>query len=257
MDTELLFKYNFQLRHSDPIEFNGVMLYPVLYKDSDVYNMFVRCLTYNPIYYEDVELSSLPRLYFITSVLNEDITKVNPLRKAFLTELCGILKLVLRDQVFEFVPTAGKQFALEIVSGQNKVRINAKKFDEMRSIILLQNDTYCEERYIHPDILRWIEEQKINEKKHTSEKYVETPEDCVEVLMLEMHNSDEHFLDNMTIRRVNRLHEKALNRQVFDAQIHGQMSGMVTFKEEPVSWAVTKPKQSDFDKYLKELKPRY
>lgn len=257
MDTELLFKYNNQLRHSDPIEFHGILLYPVLYKDNDAYNIFVRCLTYNPIYYEDVELSSLPRLYFITSVLKEDIRKVNPLRKAFFTELCGIMKLVLREQTFEFAPTPGGQFALEVTSGQNKVLITAKKFDEMRRIILLQNDTYCEERYIHPDILRWIEEQKTNERKHTSEKYVETPEDCVEVLMLKMHNPDEHFLDNMAIRRVNRLHEKILNEQVFDAQIHGQFSGMVTFKEEPVSWAVTRPKQSDFDKYLKELKPRY
>lgn len=254
MDTELLTKYNPQLRRSDPIEYEGVLLYPVMYKNNEEYNLFVRCLTYNPIYYEDVELSALPRLYFITSVLKENFEVANPLRKAFFTELCGLLKLVLRDQEFDFVITPAHQYALLIHTSQDAL-INAKKFEDMRRIILLQNDTYYEDRYIHPDILRWIEEQKEHERKHRSQKYVETPEDCVETLMLSFKQPDEHFVDDMSIRRVNRMHEKILNREIYKAQIHGAFSGMVEFKESPISWAVTRPKQNDFDKYLRELHP--
>lgn len=258
MDTELLFKYNRQLRRSDPIEYQGIRLYPVLYKDNEMYNMFIRCLTYNPIYFEDVALSSLPRLYFITSVLNENFEQANPLRKAFFSELCGLLKLVLREQEFDFVSAPANQIALSVCIDKDngtKVQINAKKFEEMRRIILLQNDTYCEDRYIHPDILRWIEEQKERERKHTSQKYVETPEDLVETLMMGLHQTDEHFVDDMSIRRVNRVREKILNQEVYNAQMIGSMSGMVKFKESPVSWAVTRPKQTDFDKYLRELHP--
>lgn len=257
MDTELIQKYNLELRKSLPIEFEGILLYPVLYKDKEAYDIFVKALVYNPIYYQDVELSSLPRLYFITSVLREDFEQVNPLRKAFFSEFCGLLKLVLQDQEFDFVTTPSSQIALSICinkANNTKVQINAKKFEEIRRIILLQNDTFCEDRYIHPDILRWIEEQKELEKKRSSKNYIETTEDQVEVMMLTFCNPDESFLDNMSIRRVNRLNEKTLDRQIYNAQINGAMSGFVKFKEEPVSWAVTKPKQTDFDKYLKELR---
>ena len=73
--------------------------------------------------------------------------------------------------------------------------------------------------------------------------------------MIGLNQPDEHFVDNMTIRRVNRMREKILNQEVYKAQIQGSMSGMVTFKESPISWAVTRPRQSDFDKYLRELHP--
>lgn len=258
MDTELLLRYNRQLCRSDPIDYCGIQLYPVLYKDSEAYNIFVRCLTYNPIYYEDAVLSSLPRLYFITSVLKEGFEQVNPLRKAFFSELCGLLKLVLHEQEFDFIATPANQIALSIcIDKENNkvVQINAKKFEDIRRIILLQNDTYCEDKYVHPDILRWIEEQKEHERKHSSNKYIETPEDIVETLMLGLHQVDEHFVDDMSIRRVNRVREKILNQEVYNAQMIGSMSGMVKFKESPISWAVTRPKQSDFDKYLRELHP--
>lgn len=257
MDTELIYKYEEELANSDPITVHGVTLYPVLWKDRKLYASFVQCLTYNPIYYQDAALSSLPRLYFITSIVTDASPQKDPLRSILITQLQGILQLVLREQRFELTEMPSKQIGLKVFTDAGEVVvINAKKFDEIRRVILLQNDTYCEERYIHPDILRWIETQKENERKHTSEKYIETSEDKKEVLMMIMHSTDEHLLDNMSIRRVNRLHEKELNRQVFEAQLNGSMSGFVQFKESPVSWAVTRPKQSDFDKYLQELKPR-
>ena len=72
--------------------------------------------------------------------------------------------------------------------------------------------------------------------------------------MITFQNTDEHFLDNMSIRRVDRLVSKVINRELYNAQMIGSMSGMVKFKEDPVSWVTTKFAQSDFDKYLKELK---
>lgn len=258
MDTELILKHNLELRKSLPIECNGVLLYPVLYKNKEAYDMFVHVLTYNPIYFQDVELSTLPRLYFITSVLKESQETVHPLRKAFISELCGLLSFVLREQEWEFKAFSSGHIGLIIYKDKehtSSVDINATKFEEMRKIILLQNDTFCEDQYIHPDILRWIEEQKEYERKHNSKKYIETTEDQVEAMMITFGNPNESFLDDLTIRRVNRLYEKAMDKPIFEAQITGAMSGMVKFKESPTSWAVTKPKQTDFDKYLRELHP--
>lgn len=258
MDTELILKYNLELRKSLPIECHGVLLYPVLYKDKEAYDMFIHVLTYNPIYFQDVELSTLPRLYFITSVLKEPQETAHPLRRAFISELCGLLSFVLREQEFDFRIQPSGQIGLVIFKDKehtSEVEINANKFEDIRKIILLQNDTFCEDRYIHPDILRWIEEQKEHERKHSAKKYIDTTEDQVEAMMITFGNPDEKFLDDMTIRRVNRLYEKAMDKPIFEAQMNGAMSGMVKFKESPTSWAVTKPKQTDFDKYLRELHP--
>ena len=166
MDTELILKYNLELRKSLPIECHGVLLYPVLYKDKEAYDMFIHALTYNPIYFQDIELSTLPRLYFITSVLKEPQETAHPLRRAFISELCGLLSFVLREQEFDFRVQPSGQIGLVIFKDKehtSEVEINANKFEDIRKIILLQNDTFCEDRYIHPDILRWIEEQKEHE----------------------------------------------------------------------------------------------
>lgn len=257
MEDELIAKYNKQLRESAPIEFEGIDIYPVMFKDYDNYLGFVRCLLYNPLYYPDARLSSLPRLYFITSVLSEKEQNTDPQRTAIVLGLYGLLGLVLKDSSFEFKDTGQGYCLLQIRSSKvpdKAVTVNAKQFEILRKIILIQNDTYFNDEYVHPDIVKWIEEQKERERRHKNKNTTETIEDRIEALMVSMNIPDEHFLDEMSIRRVNRLTEKVLSREVYIAQMIGSMSGMVKFKEDPVSWAVTKRRHTDFEKYLKELR---
>lgn len=258
MNNELVLKYNRELSHSEPITLDGIRLYPVKYKDYIPYTTYAHCLIYNPVYYHDMELSILPRLYFLTEIFrhadNTDFLEAHKELKKYLLELYGLLSLVLQGQRFEFEPNEAGRFCLKIYeeNGEQFHIFNAKKFDTMREIILTQNNTFYDDEYIHPDIQRWIAEQKAAEQKK-SKTLPETIEDRIEVLMLEFGNSDEGFLDNLTIRRVERLLEKVNGREVYQAQLNGMMSGMIQFKEQPTSWFATKPRQTDFERYLKEL----
>lgn len=262
MDKDLIIRYNKELRTESAINIHGITIHPVLYKDYDNYHSFVGCLLYNPVYYKDIELSSLPRLYFLTSILNdikdeniEDIAG-HQQRRTLFVQLYGLLRLVLKDQPFYFDETSkgSSYFALKVKTKDGDITINAKKFEQLREIILIQNNTYYDDEYIHPDILKWIEEQKKIDAKRESKNSFTTVEDRLEALMIEFNTTDEHYFDNKTIRRVDRLISKITDRELYVAQMTGSMSGMVKFKESPVSWVSTKLPQSDFDKYLKELK---
>lgn len=260
MDKDLIIRYNTELRLSKPIRFKDINIYPVLFKDYNAYNSYIDCLLYNPIYYNDDALSTLPLLYFITSVLNERDKFTTSedeqflFRKSLLLQLFGLLRLVLREQRFEFKKNNSGIYYLSVGAEGKNITINAKEFGEIRKIILTQNNTPYFDEYVHPDILRWIEEQKKRERSNGRQDIIETLEDHIEALMITFQNTDEHFLDNMSIRRVDRLVSKVINRELYNAQMIGSMSGMVKFKEDPVSWVTTKFAQSDFDKYLKELK---
>lgn len=260
MNEELLLKYNRQLSRSEPITYEGVCLYPVKFRDYEIYQTYAHCLVLNPIYYPDMTLSTLPRLYFLTEIFkhveDKEYAEAHPKLRRYVIELYGILTLVLREQKFGFEPNSSGMFCLKVYNGadnENSIVINAKKFDTMREIILLQNNTFYDDTYIHPDIQKWIEVQKEAEQRK-NKGITETLEDKIEALMLEMKEPNESFLDDMSIRRVERLLEKTVNRELYQAQLAGMMSGMVKFDTQPTSWITTKPKQTDFERYLKELK---
>lgn len=261
MNKELILKYDTELSRSLPIEYEGIKIYPVLFKDKKQYDLYVGSLLYNPVYYQDIELSSLPRLYFLTEMLNhkddEQFILQHSTIYTLLISLFSILKLSLREQHFEFIANKSGRYCLGVFingEGNPPVIINAKKFEYMRELILILNNTDYDDTYIHPDIQKWIEEQKRAEQKKIGDSTFSSPEDKIEAMMIEFKNPDESFLDNMTIRRVDKLYEKIINRELYNAQMSGMMSGMVTFKEQPTSWTFTKPHQTDFEKYLKPLK---
>lgn len=260
MNVDLILKYDVELSRSLPIIYEGINIYPVLFKDKREYDLCITALTFNPIYYPDPELSSLPRLYFITSLFgnadNSEFVINNQKIYGLLISLYALLRMVLRDQKFEFIPNESGRYCLYVYpEGEeaNPVVFNSKKFDALREIILIQNDTDYDDEYVHPDIKKWIEEQKKAEQRNQKTKTISTIEDQIESMMIEFKNPDESFLNNMTIRRVNKLYEKIVNREIYNAQMSGMMSGMVQFKEQPISWTVTKSRQTDFEKYLKPL----
>ncbi|MCM1333457.1 MAG: hypothetical protein NC084_06220 [Bacteroides sp.] len=260
MNRDLIARYGRELAYAAPIEYEHILFYPVKFKNLTLYQSLIPCLLFNPIYYPDMELSSLPRLYFLTECLrhsnNEAFAAQHPEFHALLFKTIGLLSLVLGDQQFDFVETASGRYVIQVQDRNDPniiYTINSKQFDTIREIILIQNDTFYDDEYVHPDIQKWIDEQKAAEIKR-SKATPETIEDKIEALMLEFHQIDEHFLDEMTIRHVNRLFEKMTRRESYNAQITGMMSGMVKFKDDPISWVATQPRRTDLEQYLKELK---
>lgn len=263
MERDIILKYNKELRTSAPILYEGIQLYPVRYKHYDEFKSLIGCLLINPIYSDDSTINSLPRLYFLTNCLccnrkQDTSTPQFQAQKARILQIFGLLKLVFReDQSFDFTETKSGRMALRVWNNncpEKSVVINAKKFEPMREIILVQNNVAYDDTYIHPDILRYIETTKQKESSTKKSTVFETMEDKVEALMLKFNQPNDDFLNEMTIRRVERLVAKIIDEGIYNAQMYGSMSGMVKFKESPTHWMSTKLHQSDFDKYLKELK---
>ena len=134
MDKDLIIRYNTELRLSKPIRFKDINIYPVLFKDYNAYNSYIDCLLYNPIYYNDDALSTLPLLYFITSVLNESDKFTTSedeqflFRKSLLLQLFGLLRLVLREQRFEFKKNNSGIYYLSVGAEGKNITINALSF---------------------------------------------------------------------------------------------------------------------------------
>lgn len=261
-EKDITLKYNKQLCDSSPIEYEGVTLYPIKYKDFDFYQNVIQCLLYNPVYFPDLTLSSLPRLYFLTSIKKEydegkSLNSDDGLRTILYTQLVALLSMVFGEKQKLSIDRLPSGYYGLSIRNEDKpdqpIIINARQFEEMREIILVENDTFYNDEYVHPDILKEIETQKEIESRRRKNRAYETREDRNEALMLEYHTIDDHFFDEVTIRRVQRLLSKISSREIYKAQITGAMSGLITFKEDPVSWISTTPRQTDFEKYFTPL----
>ena len=251
--------YESQLLWSSPIDYKGVTLYPVTCADIQQFYIGVYSLLYDPLRYNS-EISTLPRLYFLTDILNhsEDIEYVaqNQFLFQLFVQLQFILKLVLKEQNFDFILHNNK-WHLQVIkeikhddkTEQIKVDIRAKDFETIRQIILHQNGVDYDDTFIHEDIRQWITEQESADKSPQA-----TIEDYMEAFMMQMGSCDLESFKQVPLRRFNRIVEKILSRENYNIQMTASMSGFVTFKGKIDHWITVNKKNNIYDKYFKEVK---
>lgn len=259
--------YASQFLRSTPVDYKGITLYPVTYENIEMFYNSIYVLLYDPLRY-NTEISTLPRLYFITDILNrqEDIVYIQ--QNMFLLQLFAqlkvLLQLVFKNQIVDFVNNRNKWFlritkAVEIKEdgdncneNTNKnivVDIKAKDFDLLREIILHQNGISYDDTFVHEDIRQWIAEQEKADKSPQP-----TIEDYTEVFMLQIGSCNLDNINNISLRRFNRIVEKTLSRENYNIQMTASMSGFVSFDKEIEHWLTINKKNSIYDKYFKECK---
>lgn len=244
--------YEEQLTWGNPINYKGINLYPVTCKNIYRFNLSIYPLLYNPLRYP-TEISTLPRLYFLTDILNyqQDILYLQ--NNIFLLQmhkcLLDLLTLVLKDQKFEFVNNNGKWFLRVDTVDNKKIDVKVKDFEMIRQIILHQNGIAYDDTFVHEDIRKWIDEQ---EKADKSPKAI--TEDYIEVYLLQSGLQNIKKIKKVPLRRFNRIIDKILSRENYVIQTTASMSGFVTFKGKIDHWLVTNKKNSIYDKYFKEIK---
>lgn len=252
--------YGTQFLWSQPIDYKGVMLYPIKCANIQLFYQSIYALLYDPLRYDSL-ISTLPRLYFLTDILNhqddvEYFTQNQFLYQLFI-QLQVLLKLVLGEkQSYDFENHNGKWFLKvfkEIDNDESKSKvvteIKAKDFDEIREIILHQNSVDYDDTFIHEDIRQWIAEQESADKSSAI-----TIEDYMEAFMMQMGNCDIEIFKQTPLRRFNRIVEKILSRENYNIQMTASMSGLVTFKGKIDHWLSVNKKNSVYDKYFKEVK---
>lgn len=252
MDSnEIESTYSRELLWGLPVKYKGIDIHPVKCEHLHEFYYSVYCLLYNPLRYIG-EISTLPRLYFLTDIINhfsdQDYLSQNTLLLQMFIQLRKILELVLHDQIFDFEQKNNKWF-LYIVSDGQQININAREFENIRRIILVQNGMEYDDTFIHDDILNWIAKQEKNEKSPTA-----TIEDHIEAFIMETGQIDEDGIKKLSIRRFNRILGKIIARENYTIQATASMSGFVTFKGKIDHWLTVNKKNSIYDKYFNELK---
>lgn len=236
----------------EPINYKEIILNPVYCKDIHIFYASLYALLYDPLRHNSM-ISTLPRLYFLTDILNhqEDIEylKNNMFLYQMFAQLQTILKLVLKDQKFQFVKNKNRWFLRVKTSSGKVVDIKAKDFDVIREIILHQNGIDYDDTFIHEDIRKWIAEQEAADKSSTV-----TIEDYIDAFMSQMDSYKLKDVREVSLRRFNRIVEKNLSRENYDIQMTASMSGFATFKDKINHWIAVNKKNSMYEKYFKEVK---
>lgn len=248
--------YSTQFLWDEPVEYKGITLFPVTCKDIQDFYSYVNCILYDPLRYNSV-ISTLPRLYFLTDILNhqDDAEYIMQNEFLFAMFICfqKLLKLVLgENQDFNFAENKGKWY-LQIIkhidwADDISIDIRAKDFDILREIILHQNGVEYDDTFIHEDIRKWLEEQEARDNTQYS-----TIEDYLNAFISVTHWKPQEVKE-LSIRRFNGITDKFLSHDTYNLQMTASMSGFVSFKGKIDHWLTTNKKNQIYEKYFKEVK---
>ena len=243
--------YGGELLWSEPINYKDVILYPVTCDKIRQFTASIYPLLYDPLRYP-TEISTLPRLYFLTDILNHLNDPVYLSQNIMLTQLYvsleNLFKLVFKEQQVGFVES-NKRWIMQVSNVEKCIEIKAKDFEMIRQIILHQNGVNYDDTFIHEDIRKWIEEQESADKTPPI-----TTEDYIEAYMIQLQINDLNEIKPVPLRQFNRIVDKFLTRENYVMRTTAAMSGFVTFKDKIDHWLVTNKKNSIYDKYFKEVK---
>lgn len=238
--------------NDEPVLFlDKIKVYPVKVKQLFEFNEAIQCLSFDPLDYEDVAVGSLPRLYFLTEWLrphNKQWQQKNIVLAKFFNLLELLLCLVLdEDYRIVFVDSNGTgYYMLRIyISPTECVDITPAKFEQLRKLILEQNGCVFSDDFIHNDIKQFIKEQSKNNSDGM------TLEDVRDAFMVSMRLTDIHVLDEMSIRRYNRMSAMLFNKDDYMMAKQAELTGFVSFKTPIKHWTVIDNKPHNLEKYLK------
>lgn len=249
-------KYSCQFLWEEPVEYKGITLYPVMCKDIQLFFASVNCLLYDPLRY-DSEISTLPRLYFLTDIINHTKDDEYVMKNTFLCEmfvcLQNMLNLVLgENQKFDFVQHNNRWF-LQIYKFDNNgnvttIDVRAKDFNIIREIILHQNGVEYDDTFIHEDIRQFIKEQETRENNPeiTIEDYINA--------FISLTHWKKSEIKEISLRQFNGIIDKSLSHDSYNMQMSASMSGFVSFKGKINHWLSTSQKNQIYEKYFKEVK---
>lgn len=142
--------------------------------------------------------------------------------------ILGILQMVCGNEAEIKYDTSTLDISI------NGFEITNSVFDDLRKIILLQNDIDFEvDEFMNIDTVKALEKAREFEAKKSQEKA--DIEDYIDSLITAMKVT-EKYVSNLTIRKFWRYIKRINKYEEYKAYKSGEMSGMVTFKEPLQHW---------------------
>ncbi|MCI8454878.1 MAG: hypothetical protein HFE84_09740 [Lachnospiraceae bacterium] len=128
----------------------------------------------------------------------------------------------------------------------NGFKITNSVFEDLRNIILIQNDVdFDVDEFINIDTVKALEKAQEFESKKNHEKA--DIEDYIDSLAVRM-NVTEDSISQLTIRKFWRYIKRINKHDEYQACRSGQMSGMVTFKEPLRHWMTSMEVRDPYEK---------
>ena len=139
-----------------------------------------------------------------------------------------------------------------------KYEFTAKDFDELKALVPRQNILdYDADKYINPDLKEELELKAMLKNSDYTSPTLEKQMVCV---VASTGYTFEEIQQKMTIRKLAFLLRTIDRKNTYYAQLQGQMSGMVSFKEDPKHWIFGDDKRNikdeltDYGQFEKKFK---
>lgn len=242
MTNESLFSYvifNKEIPYNDKIT-----LYPVTMKDVLTFQFLSQSLTVrkNSTFHEK-EIIKMSYLEFLLYCLGNKELEAQ-------YQIPGLSQYFLYAVKLLQICCQGADIQIDQQTGQvfiNQECITSKIFDDLRRIIIIQNDIdFDMDEFLHHDTEQRLLKARKDLNKSESKANIE---DYIDSLVIAMNTTEDRIM-NMTIRKFWRYIKRYQLRESYTIAKMGECSGMVSFKEPLKHWMTSFEEE---DKY-KELK---
>ena len=230
ISKDTLFPY---LIYNKEIKYNEhITLYPIKMKDIITFQQYQMALTLRKdAIFQDKQIIKMGYLEFIKYACRNDelAQKYNmPLLPFYYDFIIGILQLTCGEDVEIKYNTSTLDFSI------NDFLITDEVFDDLRKIIIIQNDIDFDiDEFMNIDTVKALEKAREFEAKKNKEKA--DIEDYIDSMIIGLKVTED-YVSNLTIRKFWRYIKRINKHEEYEACRSGQMSGMVTFKEPIQHW---------------------
>ena len=274
------------LAFDKPLEYKTLSLYPAKVFYYSIFSSADECLDVSRLDERDLRLMRLPYLEYMyeKSLINEDFKnrwnmlicilsivlqeqsfdiirengrlylKVYQRSKDY--ELLNKQYKALQDKIIEEYSESKKiddikEYATKMEEIKDKmfniITISSEEFDEMRQLIMLQND--IKPQHFNAETEKLLYEMKIKLKSTRKDNSYTTMEDLITIVSYSMHISNEE-MENLTIRRFNRYLDIALSKDDYYMYKSLELSGAIKMKSEIPHWIKHYEPKGKFDDVL-------
>lgn len=274
------------LAFDKPLEYKTLSLYPAKLFYYSIFSSADECLDVSRLDERDLRLMRLPYLEYMyeKSLINEDFKnrwnmlicilsivlqeqsfdiirengrlylKVYQRSKDY--ELLNKQYKALQDKIIEEYSESKKiddikEYTAKMEEIKDKmfniITISSEEFDEMRQLIMLQND--IKPQHFNAETEKLLYEMKIKLKSTRKDNSYTTMEDLITIVSYSMHISNEE-MENLTIRRFNRYLDIALSKDDYYMYKSLELSGAIKMKSEIPHWIKHYEPKGKFDDVL-------
>lgn len=275
------------LAFDKPLEYKTLSLYPAKLFYYSIFSSADECLDVSRLDERDLRLMRLPYLEYMyeKSLIDEDFKNRWNMLICILSIVLQeqsfdiirengrlYLKVYQRSEDYELLNKQYKELQDKIVEGYsnsslteenikdyisdmnkikekmfNIVKIGSEEFDEMRQLIMIQND--IKPQHFNAETEKLLYEMKMKLRSVRKDMSNTTMEDLIDIVSYTMHIPNEE-MENLTIRRFNRYLDIALSKDDYYMYKSLELSGAIKMKSEIPHWVKHYEPKGRFDDVL-------